>query len=172
MAAYSQVTGPLPARTGSNLYAVVVSVVSAGGAIGWQRPPSRDEFDEWFADVVRAVRAGDAIGVLATGTGGAVLGFGYWRRYDRPTLRMNADLEKVFVGPGAQATGIGRRLISLLVESARHAGIETMTLDARGDNTGAIRLYERLGFVEYGRRRSFVAVGRSRYDQVLMSLEL
>ena len=170
-ATYAQVTGPLPERTAANLYSVVVGVVAAGGAIGWPSVPSRAEFDEWLAEVVSAVRAGDGIAVLAGGAGGAVLGFGYWRRYERPTLRVNADVEKVFVGPGARGAGIGQRLISLLVESARQTGIETLTLDVRGDNTGAIRLYERLGFTEYGRRRSFVAFGAHRYDQVLMSLK-
>ncbi|MFG1927542.1 GNAT family N-acetyltransferase [Cryptosporangium sp. NPDC048952] len=169
-ATYAQVTGSLPERTAANLYSVVVGVVAAGGAIGWPAVPSRFEFDEWLTDVVDAVRVGDAIGVLAGGAGGSVLGFGYWRRYARPTLRVNADIEKVFVAPGARGAGIGRGLTSLLTESARRAGIETLTLDVRGDNTGAIRLYERLGFTEYGRRRGFVAFGMFRYDQVLMSL--
>jgi len=172
MATYAQVTGPLPERTASNLYSVVVGVVATGGAIGWSEPPSRAEFDEWLADVVASVRAGDAVAVLAGTDGGAVLGFGYWRRYQRPTLRVNADVEKVFVAPGDRGNGLGGRLVSLLVESARQTGIETLTLDVRGDNVGAIRLYERLGFVEYGRRRGFVAFGMYRYDQVLLAQRL
>ncbi|WP_051571839.1 GNAT family N-acetyltransferase [Cryptosporangium arvum] len=172
MAEYAQLTGPLPARTAANLYSVVVGVVATGGAIGWSAIPSRAEFDEWLAEVVDAVRARDAVGVLSGGVGGSVLGFGYWRRYSRPTLRVNADLEKVFVAPGAREAGVGQGLVSLLAESARQAGIETLTLDVRGDNTAAIRLYERLGFTEYGRRRGFVAFGMFRYDQVLMSRKL
>ncbi|MFB9318974.1 GNAT family N-acetyltransferase [Cryptosporangium minutisporangium] len=165
-------TGPLAERIAGNLYSVVVAVVSGGGAIGWVKPPSRAEFDEWLDDVVAAARSGDAVAVLAGAAGGAVAGFGYWRRYERPTLRVNADLEKVFVAPADRGTGVGGRLVSLLTESARQSGIETLTLDVRGDNAGAIRLYERLGFTEYGRRRGFVAVGPFRYDQVLLAQRL
>ncbi|SHN46854.1 GNAT family N-acetyltransferase [Cryptosporangium aurantiacum] len=172
MTTFAQVTGRLDDRTAGNLYSVVVAVVIGGGAIGWVGPPSRAEFDEWLDDVVAAAQAGDAVAVLAGAAGGAIAGFGYWRRYARPTLRVNADLEKVFVAPADRGTGIGGRLVSLLAESARQAGIETLTLDVRGDNIGALRLYERLGFTEYGRRTGFVAVGPYRYDQVLLSLKL
>jgi RimJ/RimL family protein N-acetyltransferase len=47
-----------------------------------------------------------------------------------------------------------------------------LTLDLRGDNAGARRLYERLGFVEYGRLPRFVAFGDRRWDKVLMLLDL
>lgn len=167
MITFIRICGPLDDHTSANLYSVVVGVVVSGGAIGWAKPPSRAEFSEWLADVVDAVRAGDAVAVLAGAEGGAVTGFGYWRRYDRPTLRVNADLEKVFVGPGDQRRGIGKQLVGLLVESARQAGVETLTLDVRDDNISAIRLYQRLGFLEYGRRPAFLAFGPYRYDQRL-----
>ena len=43
-----------------------------------------------------------------------------------------------------------------LVAQARAAGVETLTLQCRGNNHGAIRLYQRLGFTEYGRLADFV----------------
>ncbi|TQS41481.1 GNAT family N-acetyltransferase [Cryptosporangium phraense] len=172
MATFVRIRGALDERTAANLYSVVVGIVLGGGAIGWASPPTRAEFDEWLAEVVGAVRDGEAVAVLAGGVGGAVAGFGYWRRYARPTLRVNADVEKVFVAAADQGQGIGERLVSLLVESARQAGIETLTLDARGDNVGAVRLYERLGFTRYGHLPAFVAVGPYRYDQVLLAKRL
>ncbi|MFI5959604.1 GNAT family N-acetyltransferase [Cryptosporangium sp. NPDC051539] len=167
MATFVRVRGPLDERTAANLYSVVVGVVLGGGAIGWVKPPSRAEFDEWLSDVVGAVRAGEADAVLVGEAGGAVAAFGYWRRYARPTLRVNADLEKVFVAPGDQGRGLGGQVVSLLIESAHQAGIETLTLDARGDNLPAIRLYERLGFTRYGHLPAFIAFGPYRYDQLL-----
>jgi ribosomal protein S18 acetylase RimI-like enzyme len=172
-----RVTGPLDEQTTVGLYRTVAEVVASGGAIGWPEPPSRREFDTWLAGVVGAIMGAEAAAFLALGPEGAdeevsVLGFGYWRRYPRPTLRVNADLEKVFVTSSARGAGLGRELVQELVESARVAGVETLTLDARGDNTDAIRLYEQFGFVEYGRLPRFVAFGADRYDQVLLRLVL
>lgn len=58
-----------------------------------------------------------------------------------------------------------------MVADARAAGIEVLTLDARGDNTNALHLYRSLGFTEYGRLPGFVAVCERRYDKVLYMLD-
>ena len=104
--------------------------------------------------------------------GGDVVALGFWRRYARPSLAANADLEKVLVAAGHRGRGLGRRLVEDLVADARRAGVETLTLDVRGDNLGAIALYERLGFAECGRVRDFVAWGERRFDLVTMQLRL
>ena len=171
-AEYSRVTGPVDDATMAALHQVVVEVVAAGGAIGWPEPPGRQAFDRWLFDVIGAVMAAQADAVLCIDAEAGVLGFGYWRRYARPTLRHNADLEKVFIAPTAQRKGLGRPLVNELISSAVRAGIETLTLDVRGDNSGAIRLYERLGFTAYGHLTDFVAFGPDRYDQVLLSRDL
>lgn len=62
--------------------------------------------------------------------------------------------------------------MELLVADARTAGVELLTLDCRGNNHGAQRLYDSLGFVVTGRRPDAIAVGDERFDQVLMHLDL
>lgn len=101
-----------------------------------------------------------------------LVGLGYWTRYVRPTHSPHADVRRIAVAAEAQGRGVGRALTSALIDAARDAGIEVLTLDARGDNTSALRLYQRLGFAEYGRLRDFVAVGSRRYDMVLCALDL
>lgn len=101
-----------------------------------------------------------------------LIGLGYWTRYERPTHRMHADLRRIAVARHAQGRGAGRALTSALIDAARAARIEVLTLDARGDNTGALHLYRSLGFTEYGRLPGFVAVGERRYDTVLCCLDL
>ncbi|MFE3993083.1 GNAT family N-acetyltransferase [Streptomyces goshikiensis] len=86
--------------------------------------------------------------------------------------RMLADLEKLAVDFAAQGRGVGRALTAALVEDARAAGIEVLTLDVRGDNANALALYRSLGFSEYGRLPGFVAVGERRYDKVFFMLYL
>lgn len=155
--------------TGS-VHRILADLVRAGAALGWVDPPSRDEVAALLDTVVAAGAAGDAALRVAY-TGEDVVGLGYWRRYDRPTHRPHADLEKVAVAAPAHGRGIGRALAEALIDDAHAAGIEMLTLDARGDNNAALRLYRSLGFIEYGRLHDFVAVGNRRYDKVFCALD-
>jgi len=150
--------------------AILAELVAGGAALGWVDPPSKPEIAALLAKVSAASRAGDGALRLAY-SGDRLLGLGYWLRYERPTHRPNADLEKLAIASDAQGMGVGRLLTAALVDSAREAGIEVLTLDARGDNANALRLYRTLGFREYGRLPGFVAVGERRYDKVFYMLD-
>ncbi|GAB2525819.1 GNAT family N-acetyltransferase [Microbulbifer agarilyticus] len=50
------------------------------------------------------------------------------------------------VSPCWQGQGIGQQLVAFLLQQLREQGIETAGLDVAATNTGARRLYERLGF--------------------------
>jgi ribosomal protein S18 acetylase RimI-like enzyme len=150
---------------------ILADLVRQGAALGWVEPPSLDEITALLAEVLHAARAGDA-SLRVAHLDGRLVGLGYWRRYTRPTHRPHADLEKVAVDASAHGRGIGRALTAALVADAATAGIEVLTLDARGDNVHALQLYCSLGFTEYGRLHDFVAVGDRRYDKVLCLLDL
>lgn len=153
-----------------SVHRMLARLVRGGAALGWVEAPSRDEVTALLGDVVSAVRCGDAALRVAY-LGGRLVGFGYWLRYGRPTHRPHADLERLAVDSAAHGRGIGRALTTALLTDAREAGIEVLTLDARGDNTPALRLYQSLGFTEYGRLPDFVAVGEHRYDKVFCMLD-
>ncbi|MGN6242462.1 MAG: GNAT family N-acetyltransferase [Motilibacteraceae bacterium] len=155
----------------SGVAGLLRSAVSGGAALGWVDPPEPGELDVLLAELALAAATGDAdVALLTAGTD--VLGFGYWRRYARPTHRPHADLERLVVAPSARGHGHGRGLLRTLVESARAAGVEVLTLDVRGDNDAAISLYVGEGFTEYGRLPGFVAVGDARWDKVFMARRL
>ncbi|KAK1180672.1 GNAT family N-acetyltransferase [Streptomyces sp. NBS 14/10] len=161
----------LRART----HRMVHAVSETGGAIGYLAPPSRAETDGWLDGVLADVRTGDAAFVLATSADGSgeVLGCALWRR--RATVasyRHTAELQQVMTHPAARGRGIGRLLVSALIENVRTAGLELLLLGVRGNNHGAIALYEDLGFREWGRLPSGIAVGDERFDDVRMYLEL
>jgi ribosomal protein S18 acetylase RimI-like enzyme len=165
-------SGPaLEARFAESAHRILADLVTAGAALGWTEPPSRDAVVELLGHVVSAARAGDAA-LRAAYLDRRLVGLGYWLRHTRPTHRPHADLEKVAVDATAQGRGVGRALTAALIADAREAGIEVLTLDARGDNTGALHLYRSLGFTEYGRLPDFVAVGELRYDKVFHMLDL
>ncbi|GAA1991760.1 GNAT family N-acetyltransferase [Amycolatopsis minnesotensis] len=155
----------------AELHRIIVDLVRDGAPLGWLDPPSVAEIATLLGTVVADAGNGDA-GLVVARTGDDLAGLGYWRRYTRPTNRPHADLERVAVAGAAQGKGVGRALTTALVDDARAAGIEVLTLDARGDNATALGLYRSLGFTEYGRLPDFVAVGERRYDKVFYMIDL
>ncbi len=66
-------------------------------------------------------------------------------------VRVNAssyELAKMAVRPSHQGHGIGERLGQAVIEFAKAAGAKKVYLETNSSLGGAIRLYERLGFVQ------------------------
>lgn len=76
--------------------------------------------------------------------GQEVRGCGAYRRLEDGTCEM----KRVFVPARFQGAGLGRKLCSALIASAREDGYQTMKLDTGRRMTEAIRLYQSLGFQE------------------------
>ena len=69
--------------------------------------------------------------------------------------------------------GIGKALTEACIECARKAGYAQMELEVVADNAGAIALYRRMGFVEYGRNPRGFCSRLTGYQELLyMRLEL
>ena len=149
-------------------HAILHDLVAGGAALGWVDPPSLDEVRELLTGVAADP---DAALVVAV-EDGRLRGFGYWRRYDRPTHRPHADVEKVAIARDRQGRGLGRQIMTDLIAAARAEQVEVLTLDLRADNNRAAALYESLGFQQYGRLGRFVAVGDRRWDKLLYALDL
>jgi GNAT superfamily N-acetyltransferase len=58
-----------------------------------------------------------------------------------------ADLQKMFVEPGAIGLGVGKALFAWAVSTAKNLGAQRMTIDA---DPGAVGFYKRMGAVEHG----------------------
>ncbi|MEV0678109.1 GNAT family N-acetyltransferase [Actinosynnema sp. NPDC050436] len=158
-------------RLRAEVHEVLHAVVAAGGAIGWPEPPERAETDAWVGSVLERTRAGDAALVVAR-VDGVVRGTACWVRSPGQVFAHTAELGRVTAHPSARGLGLGALLVSAVVDHARAAGLEHLTLGVRGNNHGAIELYERLGFREWGRLPFAIAVGDVRYDEVRMALSL
>ena len=66
--------------------------------------------------------------------------------------RALTHLIAMYVSPGARRRGLGGALLEAQLAWARAAGYERVALMVNTANTGAVALYERLGFRESGRR--------------------
>ena len=162
------IDGPPDAGVRAGIRGLVQAVAATGGAVGWMEVPPLQEVDAWLdgllADGARLVTAYDA--------SGALVGSGAWRRHGVAPMRQAAEVTKVMTHPQARRSGVGHAVVEALVGDARAAGIEMVTLECRGNNHGAMRVYAAVGFVVTGRRPDLIAVGDERFDQVLMHLDL
>lgn len=61
----------------------------------------------------------------------------------------------VAVLPDLRRQGIGERLVRAAIRGARERGCDFLSLEVRVGNETAVRLYERLGFRQAGRRKDF-----------------
>ena len=85
-------------------------------------------------------------------------------------LADGAEIENLAVLPSARRGGFGTLLCRALLQAALEAGAARVRLEVRSGNAGALILYERLGFAEEGKRRSYYREPEE--DAVLMSRAL
>lgn len=74
------------------------------------------------------------------------------------------------VHPQQTRKKIGTHLMEIVLDMLRRKGCAVVWLEVRASNAAARRLYEKLGFIETGRRKFYYADPFE--DAVLMSLEL
>lgn len=83
----------------------------------------------------------------------------------------NALLARVAVAPDERGRGLAAAMLRQVIGCGfALPGFERIELNVYSFNTPAIRLYERLGFVREGVRRSSTRVGNNRWDTVIMGL--
>ena len=87
---------------------------------------------------------------LICADGDAVLGY-----VGSQTVMGETDMMNVAVHPAARGQGIATRLILALVEDLKKQGSHCLTLEVRASNQNAISLYQKLGFLQIGRRPNY-----------------
>ncbi|MEN8168113.1 MAG: ribosomal protein S18-alanine N-acetyltransferase [Pseudomonadota bacterium] len=78
----------------------------------------------------------------------------------------------ISIHPEWQGQGLGRKLTNRLLNLAKQHGAESAFLEVRPSNGAALSLYERLGFVEVGRRKDYYPAKGGREDALVFSLTL
>jgi putative acetyltransferase len=64
----------------------------------------------------------------------------------RPLRADACEAKRLYVPPGFRGQGIGKMLLSTLIENARSMGYKTMYADTLPSMLGAAHLYQRFGF--------------------------
>jgi ribosomal-protein-alanine N-acetyltransferase len=80
-----------------------------------------------------------------------------------------AHLLNVSVAAARQGDGLGRYLLDKVAACARGLGAESILLEVRPSNLRALKVYQRYGFVEIGRRKAYYpAHNGQREDAIVM----
>ncbi|MGF3027402.1 N-acetyltransferase family protein [Methylobacterium aquaticum] len=124
-----------------------------------------DKLDvEWFAGrledahVVGAIRNGELIGMA-----------GFSIQQGQPNLH-KGRLWGMFVQPSFRNLGIGRLMLSAILDIARES-VELIQLSVVKDNWPARKLYEGFGFLAFGVEQKASKYNEKYYDETLMAID-
>jgi [ribosomal protein S18]-alanine N-acetyltransferase len=79
-----------------------------------------------------------------------------------------AHILNLCVGETYRCRGVGKRLLTTLLERAAAAGMGEAFLEVRPSNTTAIRLYQAMGFEQVGMRRGYYQAAGGREDAAVL----
>ena len=113
-------------------------------------PPDVDEMRRRFAEVTQR-----GLPYLVAVSGGTVVGYGYCTLFRTRSAYRFALEDSVYVRDGMLGKGIGRALLTVLIEQCTALGYRQM-IAVIGDsgNAGSIGLHASLGFLRSGNLRS------------------
>jgi RimJ/RimL family protein N-acetyltransferase len=77
----------------------------------------------------------------------------------------------MYVRPGAREAGVGKQLAEAVIDHARQH-VELIQLTVVSGNEPARRLYDSLGFIEYGIEKNSLKQDGRYWDEVLMAKPL
>lgn len=86
------------------------------------------------------------------------------------TVLDEATLFNIAIQPKFQRQGLGRELLSELIEQLKVKNVLTLWLEVRESNQSAIQLYHAMGFNETDIRRGYYPTKTGREDAIIMAL--
>jgi L-amino acid N-acyltransferase len=147
--------------------ASLLNALLATTTIEWtDTPHTEGSALEWLDEhetVLLAEEHGEVLGVAA---------FGWFRdAVKRPGYRFTVE-HTIHVREDRWGSGLGRHLMTALIDEARASGKHTMIAAIDGSNTASVRFHERLGFVEVGRLPEIGTKFGRWLDLILLELRL
>lgn len=91
-----------------------------------------------------------AAALVARGEDGMILGYG-----GLLVVLDEGYITNIAVAESCRRKGLGRAMLSALIDHCRESGASFLTLEVRQSNAPAIALYESMGFLPEGRRKNF-----------------
>ena len=132
------------------------AAIQDGGGFGWLRAPERHVMENYWKGVLLVPERE----LFAARLDGTICGSAQLHRSPRNNEAQAyvGQLTTFFMAPWARGHGLARRLILAVEAAAREAGVKVLNLDVRETQDAAIRLYEGLGYVRWGRHPHYAFV--------------
>ena len=99
--------------------------------------------------------------------------------YDQRSLaiiqaaQLEADVITLAVDPSMRNHGIGSNLLTLVLEYLEHLNLKKVFLEVEANNTAALNLYRKTGFMRCGLRKDYYGLSQGeRVDALVMSYDL
>jgi len=83
-----------------------------------------------------------------------------------------SHLLNVCVSKQCQRSGYGKQLVEHMLNLAKRHDAQVCLLEVRPSNIAAVRLYEKMNFVEVGIRPAYYPAKNGREDALILALEL
>jgi phosphinothricin acetyltransferase len=124
----------------------ILNHAAATSTATWHEYPKSDtEMADWFA-----ARKKDYV-VLAARDGSGLLGYASYGPFRAPSgYRLSAE-HSIYVREDQRGIGIGKALLTALIERARAQGLHSLVGGIDADNRLSIALHQAFGFEETGR---------------------
>lgn len=139
--------------------AIYVAGIATGNATFETEPPAWEAWDASHRDDLRYV---------AVEGGGRVVGWAAVVNVSDRCCYAGVVENSVYVDPDYQGRGVGRLLLTYLVEKATAAGVWTVQTGIFPENTTSVALHEACGFRVVGRRERLGRLGGIWRDVLLM----
>lgn len=117
----------------------------------------------WFGDTLR--------NCFVTGCeqGSALVGIAGFVRSERLKTKHRGTLWGMYVAPEARGQGVGAALVQQIIGHAKNR-VEELNLTVAAQNSSAIKLYKRMGFVRIGLDPRALKIAGAYVDEVSMRL--
>jgi ribosomal protein S18 acetylase RimI-like enzyme len=101
-----------------------------------------------------------------------LVGIAGFSRQPRAKTRHRGEIVQMYVDPGFRGRRLGENILAAVIDAAFALdGVESIELSVVADNAAASRLYQKLGFEIYGRRKNYFKSGDRYWDQLFMELD-
>lgn len=119
--------------------------IEHGTAIWTTTPLDAEAGKKWLIDHLH-----DGVALVAEDEDGRIIGFatlGPWHPY---AGYAGSGEDSVYVAPTAQGRGVGRALLTALIEAGAQRGYHVLVAMIESGNQASLALHEQLGFVRAG----------------------
>lgn len=130
--------------------------IEDGAGFGWLRAPDRDAFERYWRGVVMVPERTLFIAELDGAVAGSVQLVAAPPQKEAWALSCLIDTH--FVAPWARGHGLARALMQAAEDEALSRGLKVINLSVRETQDAAIKLYESLGYEQWGRHPLYAMI--------------